>query len=88
MTAVPDHDTHDLFDVFFFGCTMGQYRWVHRLLDHPWVRMFQEEHRKIMHDEKAVQWIEQQYGPVAALVARAHIATDVAFSEYKKRNRL
>lgn len=85
---MPDHETHNLFDFFFLGCQYGQYQYIHDLMDHPWVSIFQKDHRRLMHDEKTVQWIEQQYGPVAAIVARAHIACDMAFSEYKKKNRL
>lgn len=64
---------------------MGQYRWVHQLLDHPWQEMFGREHRKIMHDSKAVAYIEAYYGPVPALVAKGHIALDIAVSSAKQR---
>jgi GTP-dependent phosphoenolpyruvate carboxykinase len=64
---------------------MGEYRWVHQLLDHPWQEVFGKEHRRIMHDQKTVAWIESQYGPMASLVARSHIAIDLAVSSAKKR---
>lgn len=85
---MPDHDTHDLFDFWFFGCNMGQFRWVHRTLDHPWQEMFGKEHRKIMHDSKAIEWIEMRYGPMPALIAKAHIALDIAVSSAKQRGEL
>lgn len=82
---MPDHDTHDLFDFYMFGCAMGQFRWVHQLLDHPWINVFGAEHRKVMHDAKTIAWIESQYGPMAALVAKGHIACDIAFSSLKRK---
>jgi len=83
---MPDHDTHDVFDVFCYGCTMGQYRWVHQLLDTTWVKLFGKEHRRLMHDTQTVVWIERTYGPIPAAVAKSHIALDMAFSGWKRRN--
>lgn len=85
---MPDHETHNLFDVFFFGCAYGQFQNIHDILDHPWVNLFGKEHRRLMHDEKTVQWIEQVYGPAAAIAARAHIACDMAFSDAKRKGRV
>ncbi|MDD5614968.1 MAG: hypothetical protein PHH85_02065 [Candidatus Methanoperedens sp.] len=50
--------------------------------------MFGKEHRKIMHDSRTVVWIEMNYGPVPALVAKGHIALDIAVSSAKRRGEL
>lgn len=68
-----------------YGCKMGQFRWIHALLDHPWVDILGAEHRRFMHDAKTVAWIESTYGPLPALVAKSHIALDIATSSMKKR---
>lgn len=55
------------------------------MLDHPWQGMFGAEHRKLMHDAKTIAWIEATYGPVPALVAKAHIALDITTTNMKQR---
>ena len=74
--------------MWFFGCSYGQFEYVHKLMDHPWVETFGAEHRRLMHDDKAILWIESQYGPMAGLVARGHRALDIAFSGAKHRGKL
>jgi len=81
---MPDHDTHDLFDLWFFGCRMGQFRWVHQFID-QYAMLFGPEHRRLMHDSKTVEWFERNYGPMVALVVKAHIALDIAVTSMKKR---
>lgn len=82
---MPDHDTHDLFDFWFFGCKMGEFRWVHQLMDHPWQKAMGPDHRKLMHDARTVTWMETNYGPMAGLVCKGHIALDLSVSSAKKR---
>ncbi len=65
---------------------MDQFLWVHKLLDTTWVKLFGKEHRRLMHDEATVLWIERTYGPMAAAVAKSHIALDLTFSGWKQRN--
>lgn len=83
---MPDHDTHDTFDYFCYGCSMGQYRFIHQMLDTQWVKLFGKEHRRIAHDDRMVLYIERTYGPIPAAVAKSHIALDMAFSGWKRRN--
>ncbi len=83
---MPDHDTHNFFDMQMYGCSYGQFDFVHKLLDTTWVKLFGKEHRRIAHDDKMVQYIEANYGPMAAAVAKSHIALDITFSGWKRRN--
>lgn len=83
-----DLHAHMLFDTWFFGVEYGSTQYIHHALDHPWVEIFGAEHRRLMHDEKAIQWIGQTYGPFAEIVARGHVALDIAFSNAKRRGKL
>lgn len=71
--------------MYFFGCRFGQFKFVHDILDHPWQEVFGAEHRKLMHDSKTLEWIEANYGPAIAVVAKAHIALDIATTSMKQR---
>lgn len=76
-----------MFDELFFGTT--SYAYIHYLLDHggyDYVGIFGHAHRKIMHDERAVEFIALNYGFRASEVARAHIALDKVWS-HSKRNK-
>lgn len=84
---MPDHETHDYYDFLTIGCTLGEYRWVHEMMDQPWQQMFGKRHRKIMHDDSTVQWFAMTYGPVVGQVAKGHLIIDLVISQYGKRQR-
>ena len=84
---MPDHETHDYYDFLTIGCTLGEYRWVHEMMDQPWQQMFGKRHRKIMHDDNTVQWFAMTYGPVVGQVAKGHLIIDLVISQYGKRQR-
>lgn len=77
-------------DFHYFGCRYGQFSWVHDLLDHgldtniDYVRLFGVKHRHFLHDMRAVQWVEHNYGSAAASVARLHICLDIVWSQGKR----
>jgi len=75
-----------MFDKLFFRT--DSYAYIHHLLDHGdigYVKVFGQGHRIFMHDERAVQYIFEQYGFEASEIARAHIALDQIWS-YSKRH--
>ena len=75
-----------MFDKIFFGTT--SYAYVHHLLDQgdiDYVKLFGHAHRKIMHDQRAVDYITLNYGYLAGRIALAHIALDEVWS-YSKRH--
>lgn len=75
-----------MFDKLFFG-TDG-YAYVHYLLDdggYNYAGLLGPGHRKIMHDQRAVDYITLNYGYLAGRVAAAHIALDEVWS-YSKRH--
>ncbi len=78
-----------MFDKLFFGTE--NYAYIHYLLDHgnipgiDYVRLFGHAHRKIMHDQRAVEFITLNYGYDAGRIAAAHIALDKVWS-HSKRN--
>lgn len=77
-----------MFDQEFFGFEYGQYKFIHYLLDHgsiDYVKVFGQNHRKFMHDDRAVRYITMTYGAEAGLVAKGHIALDKVWS-YSKRH--
>lgn len=84
---MPDHEVHDYYDFLTTGCPLGEYHWLHELIDQPWQRMFGKRHRKVMHDDKMVQWVTNVYGPVAGQIARGHLIVDLTISLYAKRQR-
>jgi len=73
---MPPHPAHNAHDVMMFRCPYGTYDNVHKLLDTVYVKIFGEDHRKILHDPDAVETIRRQLGPVAATVAMNHIFMD------------
>ncbi len=87
---MPNRELHNLFDFHYLGCKYEQFAWVHDLLDHgtnisiDYVKLFGAKHRHFFHDDKAVQWIEANYGAMPALVARLHICLDIVWSRGKR----
>lgn len=73
---MPPHPVHNAHDVLMLRCRYGQYDNVHKLLDTAYVKMFEKDHRKILHDAESVEVIRQQLGPIAASVAMQHIFMD------------
>lgn len=49
---------------------------MHKILDTAYVKIFGEDHRKILHDADAVKVIRQQLGYDAGTVAMHHIFMD------------
>ena len=87
---MPDIHTHCLFDMHFFGCKYEQFVWVHNILDHGAdvgidnQRLFAVKHRRFLHDSRAVEYITANFGYLAGLIVRGHIALDIVYS-YSKR---
>ena len=82
---MPPRHIHNLFDLLLgLARYYGEFDWVHRMLDQPWQKYFGKRHRRILHDEKAVQTIAQMFGPRAGMVAYYHILIDKLFSELQK----
>lgn len=82
---------HQLFDFWFFDAPMGSTKYIHDLIDHGdigYVATFGVKHRQFMHDERAVQFIENNYGPYAAMVARGHIALDKVYSQMRRNKQV
>lgn len=73
---MPPHPAHNAHDVLAFRCRYGQYDHVHKLLDTAYVKLFGEDHRKILHDADAVNAIRQKLGYDAGTVAMHHIFMD------------
>lgn len=73
---MPPHPAHNAHDVLMLRCRYGQYENVHKLLDTAYVKIFEKDHRKILHDAESVEVIRQQLGPTAASVAMQHIFMD------------
>ena len=90
MPLIPDIHTHCLFDMHFFRVKYREYVFVHNILDHgdnvgiDYQRLFATKHRHFMHDDRAVEYITANFGPLAGMVARGHVALDIVFS-YSKR---
>lgn len=84
---MPDHDIHDYYDFLTIGCVLGEYRWIHEMIDQPWQRMFGKRHRKVMHDQDMVAWVAATYGPIAGMVAQGHLTLDLVMSLYAKKQR-
>lgn len=76
-----------LMDFHFLDTPYGSTEYIHDLLDHGdigYVKLFGVKHRHFMHDARAVQWVESNYGAFAALVAKLHIAYDIVSSREKR----
>ena len=73
---MPPHPAHNAHDTLMRRCPLGTYDHVHKLLDTAYVKIFEKDHRKILHDAKSVEVIRQQLGPMAATVAMDHIFMD------------
>ena len=73
---MPTHPAHNAHDVLMFRCPYGKYDNVHKLLDTAYVKIFEKDHRKILHDAESVEVIRQQLGSMAATVAANHIFMD------------
>ncbi len=41
-----------------------------------------------MHDERAVKFMENNYGPFAAMVTQGHIALDKVYSQMQRNKQL
>lgn len=88
---MPNRETHNLLDFHYFGCNFEQFDWVHNMLDQGdinYVKLFGKKHRHFMHDDRAIRFIEQNYGILPATVARLHICVDIVFSYAKHKNKL
>lgn len=73
---MPTHPVHNAHDVLMFKCRYKTYDFVHKYLDTVFVKMFEEEHRGILHDPGTVDAITRQFGSVAGFVAMNHIFMD------------
>ena len=73
---MPTHPVHNAHDVLILHCKYKEYDFVHKYLDTVFVKMFEEEHREILHDQETVGAIGRQFGPVAGFVAMNHIFMD------------
>ena len=82
--------THCLFDMHFFGCKYREYEFVHNILDHganvgiDYQRLFAVKHRHFLHDNRAVEYVTANFGYLAGMIAKGHIALDIVYS-YSKR---
>ena len=81
---------HMMLDLHFFGVPYGRTEYIHNILDHgtnvdiDYQRLFAVKHRHFLHDQRAVLWIEANYGIFASLVAKLHIAYDIVSSREKR----
>ena len=73
---MPPQPAHNAHDVLMFRCRYGQYENFHKILDTAYVKIFEKDHRKILHDAESVEVIRQQLGSMAATVAMHHIFMD------------
>lgn len=73
---MPTHPVHNAHDVLMLHCPFKTYDFVHKYIDSVFVTMFEEEHRKILHDPGTVDAIVRQFGTVAGFVAMNHIFMD------------
>lgn len=71
------HPVHNAHDVLMFHCRYGTFDQIHKYLDTVFVKLYEKEHREILHDPETVATITRQLGPMAGLVAMNHIFMDM-----------
>jgi len=87
---IPNLHEHCLFDMHFFGVKYQEYEYVHQILDHgvnvgiDYQKLFSVKHRHFLHDARAIEYVAANYGYLAGLIAKGHIALDIVWS-YSKR---
>ena len=67
---MPPRHIHNLMDLMLgIARYYGEFDFVHRLLDSPWAKLFGKQHRRILHDKRAVELITTIFGVRAGCVS-------------------
>jgi len=84
---MPPRNVHNLIDLLLgIARYYGEFDYVHRLLDNPWAKIFGKQHRRILHDERAVELITAMFGIRAGMAAFWHIYFDKLFMKIRQKN--
>lgn len=73
-----------------FGVKYREYEFVHQILDHganvgiDYQRLFAAKHRKFLHDDRAIGYVTDNFGYMAGIITRGHIALDIVWSQGKR----